>query len=414
MADPTSLAESAQALFCALADYLGAAGAKKMLDTEVYPTFSSFKMEWEKTQKSMPLATVFSTHVKTPGVTLRDLESFFSKNLDWYVSSVNIAKKLISDITDVSGKFTRIKQPKWSDFIYTRGDEDVMKSVEELFKLANETQKKASSLPGGKHHLVFGDVNKWSPADIYFASEKAKRKIKTLLLEHQSLPLDFITLNSEVGHLIDLGELLPLSLKKTTKKEVTILKVNFDRKHEIDYMREYVYAGHVVWSPWVKPKADGKTVSRSFEIYFDTANKGRRLKWRHDASTAAMKFEVVETGKEAREGSIGSASILADLMSITDGNTTFSRKFNTLYETGNDKYKQLVRTPVMTQLKTRNREAYDRARSESSALNVSNPVIPIFRDWLERDKKKSTEFVRLVFSYITSRSDLSGKFVIAK
>ena len=44
MADVTTLAESAQAIFCAYADYVGESKAQQKLNIKTYPTFDSFAM----------------------------------------------------------------------------------------------------------------------------------------------------------------------------------------------------------------------------------------------------------------------------------------------------------------------------------------------------------------------------------
>ena len=43
MADKTALAESSQALFCAVADFLGERKSDKLLDIKKYLTFTDFK-----------------------------------------------------------------------------------------------------------------------------------------------------------------------------------------------------------------------------------------------------------------------------------------------------------------------------------------------------------------------------------
>ena len=50
----------------------------------------------------------------------------------------------------------------------------------ELFKSANEEFRKAN---GSK---FFGNINKWSPADIYFASDKAKDVITKLVRDPET------------------------------------------------------------------------------------------------------------------------------------------------------------------------------------------------------------------------------------
>ena len=48
MADVTTLAESAQAIFCAYADYVGESKAQQKLNIKTYPTFDSFALKERK------------------------------------------------------------------------------------------------------------------------------------------------------------------------------------------------------------------------------------------------------------------------------------------------------------------------------------------------------------------------------
>ena len=57
---------------------------------------------------------------------------------------------------------------------------------------------------------------------------------------------------------------------------------------------------------------------------------------------------------------------------------------------------------------------FDFKRSEISAINIINRIMPILKTWLSRKDSKVNEFIRLMFEYVTSRTQLSGKFVIAK
>ena len=66
MADKTALSESAQALFCSIADNVGA--NNKVLDLDKYPTYFDFKM------KNSKLISESFTRITTPGVTLDNIE----------------------------------------------------------------------------------------------------------------------------------------------------------------------------------------------------------------------------------------------------------------------------------------------------------------------------------------------------
>jgi 2-oxoglutarate dehydrogenase E1 component len=48
MATATDIQESAQALFCALADYHGVSNIDKVFDDKIYPSYFEFKTFWNK------------------------------------------------------------------------------------------------------------------------------------------------------------------------------------------------------------------------------------------------------------------------------------------------------------------------------------------------------------------------------
>ena len=79
-----------------------------------------------------------------------------------------------------------------------------------------------------KSQTRFGDVNKWSPADIYYAKNSTRNVITNYLATAQGMKsFDFTDLNDKIRLLIDKGDLLPLSLKKSTTSPA-LYPVNFD------------------------------------------------------------------------------------------------------------------------------------------------------------------------------------------
>ena len=181
MAGQTAVQESAQALFCAVADFLGEAETKKAFDLKKYPTYKDFYTKYQTPSKirkdiNIILSEAFKKYVDSPGVKLKDIEALFKKDENWYKSSVNIAKALLSQVDTIDKDFQRIQKVSWSDILYVRGDKDVMGNISKLFKKANlALEKMPPPQRGGA--LVFGDLNKWCPADIYFASDSARAKI---------------------------------------------------------------------------------------------------------------------------------------------------------------------------------------------------------------------------------------------
>jgi hypothetical protein len=103
--DKTAKQESAQALFCALADYLGAGKVDDVFDLDKFPTYLSFKKYWDENYPQAKIDTTFKTHVDADA-NLNSVEQILTgvdvaktkEKDDWYKSSVLIAKTLIKDI----------------------------------------------------------------------------------------------------------------------------------------------------------------------------------------------------------------------------------------------------------------------------------------------------------------------------
>ena len=235
----TKLAESAQAIFCSAADYLGASRSEQVLDfKKKYPTFGDFLKSEKK------LLEIALDRVKVDAK-IKDVYDFLIKKNDWYKSSIIIANKLVKDLKEIDKDF-KIAQEKYAggNMFYLRGDTEVMNTIAQLFKKANTssiTKKLVQELPG---FPGFTDINKWSPADIYFANETARQELKKQMQLANKSPYSFDLLNTAIKDLIDGGNLLPLSLKKTTST-ASLMKVNFseDVKNEIlrsiDYFQTF-------------------------------------------------------------------------------------------------------------------------------------------------------------------------------
>jgi hypothetical protein len=341
-------------------------------------------------------------------VTLENIDTFLVQNNDWYKSSVLIAKKLIKDITTIDPDY-KIKQAGFQKLYYFRGDDEVMLPIQELFEIANK-----SPVPG---QPKFGDVNKWSPADIYFASEKAKKNIAREL--HQVRPTKSYTfpkLNILTSDLIDSGDLLPLSLKKTTK-DVQLVKVNFDKKVELKKMKDVSVSPKGVsdWVPYKKVKYGQKTETRDLKVHL---NNGGMIKIRHSPSDPKFVSEFVVSGAKARGGGIGSIKTFCLLFDFVDKAT--SQKLLREYNEGEKKFKaalaKIIKPPKSAPKPDKDR--FDFERGALSGLHVINKIMPILKPWFKRTtpagKRQIDDFLKILYSYVTSRLKLSGKFVIAK
>ena len=80
MAGPqTAVAESSQALFCAIADFLGEKKSNQVLDLSKYPTYVEFKTKLPQSVMNFALK-----RIRTPGVTLKDIDSYLTNEVGWY------------------------------------------------------------------------------------------------------------------------------------------------------------------------------------------------------------------------------------------------------------------------------------------------------------------------------------------
>ena len=400
MADKTALAESSQALFCSIADNLGSTDSKT-LDLKTFPTYVDFKSKNEK------LVEESFKRISTPGVSLKDMETFLISNVDWYKSSVLIAKKLIDDILSIDKNY-KIKMKGYQNLYYFRGDEAIMGNIQKLFTIANKapiTKKRQAS---------FGNINKWSPADIYLASKKAHDAIVEDLKNAKPGSYNFTHLNLLTAELIDSGDLLPLSLKKTTST-VELVKVNFSREDELKYLSKISFESLSDWKPYKPVEFPKKGETRDIRIFLN--NKGE-IKLRHDPSAKRFVIKFIGGGAEARGGSIGSMKIFCELLGFVDKPT--ATKLLKAYEEGEKKYFEEMK-PIEKMRDSMNKtdpKLFDHKRGEISAVNIINKVMPIIKDWFSRTDKSSKseidDFIRIMFEYVTSRTENSGRFVIAK
>ena len=238
MADSPAEAEATQALFCAIADYVGSDKIDSVLNLKTYPTYGNFK------SKHSSLVNLSHNKLHTPSISLAKMETFLTDKKDWYESAVLTAHKIITSLSTIDKDFGRLEHPGWDNIFYVRGAKadksrsaNAMENIEALFKVAN------------KNDQEFGDVNKWSPADIYFVSKDADKKIDEECgrLDKVKNVYDFGDLNKLVNGLLDSGDLLPLSLKKV-KGEATLHNYNFSRSKEEQKLASIQYFGVSDWS----------------------------------------------------------------------------------------------------------------------------------------------------------------------
>ena len=392
MADKTALLESAQALFCSIADYICVKRTNLLFDPKKYPDYTDFRSQINE-------ATLQAAHknIETPGVFLNELELFLKKDTKLYISSLQIAKKLINDITKIDPDF-KISAQGFQQIFYYRGDKEIMGTIEKLFKIANKS--------GYKSQNKFGNLNKWNPADIYLATKKAKKALKEELKGAKEKVYGFQNLNIITSDLIDSGDLFPLSLKKTTK-EATLQMVNFDRKAEIKLIKTISIKGVTDWQLYKKVKYPTKGVTRDMRILLES---GGDIKLRHDPSAKRFVAEAIFSKAEARGGSIGSMKVLSEIIHFV--NPDIAKQILDKYKKGEQKYFDALKK---IEYLRKDKPRFDYERGAISAIYVVNEVMPVLKKFFQDNRKdEGNKVLRLMFEYITSRTPLSGKFVIAK
>ena len=432
----TPEAEGAQALFCYIADILGA----KKTKTEFTPYINKAKdsSEFFDIYKSTINSGYTSGAVKTEK-SKDTIIRFIEKNDDWFMSSLKIALYLITEIDDfVSKKFAKIQAPKAQGLFYKHGDDEVMDGMAKLFKSANEEYKKA------KGSLFFGNINKWSPADIYFATAKAKKEIKKMVEnpETKKNNLKFSVLNTSIGKMIKAGELLPLSLKQV-KRDVVLKQVNFSRKAEEELLAE-TYATGV--KPYNVMQGSFKTGPKlfKFDVPYSKGREGYRdirakiksgkytgdLQFRHTPASngrPSQGFKVVlkYDGASALGGQVTSFPILVEQIKINDpefakkmaetfkkGYTEFEKamKLYNQFGGGNMRYKP----PSNVKNKKELKDKFNDDVGAISALTLMNPLRKVISDYFKRPSEKTHNVMRTIFAYVASRTINSSPFVIAK
>jgi hypothetical protein len=398
MADKTALAESAQALFCAIGDHLGSIESNNILNIKTFVDYNSFALSNRKT-----IELAFK-RIETPGVSVDDLEDFLSEDNSWYKSSVLIASKLVKDIVNIDANFNKISRKGFQDIYYFRGDRMVMGKIEELFKIAQN-----NGIGKLKNQPALSDINKWSPADIYYSSPKANKEIDKRLTEAKKNPkaFTFAQLNILVSELIDTGDLLPLSLKKTTST-VKLQKVNFDRKQELKEIKNIKVKETSDWKPYERVKYGKTAQTRDMKIMVGIG----QIKIRHDPSSKRFVVEYLINGAEARGGSIASIKVFTDILSLVD--KSLGDKILKLYNEGDNAFKNEQKE--LDKLKSKMDKAqFDFERGANSAINIINRIMPPLKQYFTKNAEGKGDLIaQLLYEYTTSRTSLSGKFVIAK
>ena len=178
-------------------------------------------------------------------------------------------------------------------------------------------------------------------------------------------------------------------------------------------LKKISFKGTTDWKPYKRVPFGSKTETRDMRIHL---NSGGDIKLRHDPSAKRFVAEFIGGGAEARGGSIGSMKVFTELMNFVD--PQIAQKLRNDYDKGEQAYFKEI-APVIKQrdkLNKQNPKLFDFKRGEISAVNIINKIMPTLKNFFrdKRNTEKANQFIRLMFEYVTSRTPLSGKFVIAK
>lgn len=434
----TPEAEGAQALFCYIADVLGTTRANKefetYLDSKSNKNFTTFLEEYGDIIDEAFSGTREVNIDKSKDVVLKYLKN----NPGWFKSSLLIAKELLNGLSSISSKLSsKIKPPKWGNIFYVRGDTEIMGTISKLFSSANKQSQKIPN-SGGK---TFGDINKWSPADIYFASDDAKKTLNKMEKDPETRKdnLTFAELNETMGELIEKGDLLPLSLKKATGS-IKIVQVNFDRKKEEKLLSNTYSKGVQSWNPmkgsfklqqksgkknkiWYfdKPYSGG----RDIYLLLESDKKKGRIQIRHTPASGGkpqpgVKVILSYPGSSALGGQVVGIPLFTKIIQSVD--TRFAEEIRKVWNKNYSKFVEESNNYInfgggMKLYKSSNKKDKDKFNDDIGAisgLTVMNAIRPLLDNYFKKSGKTQDNVMRAIFAYVSSRTSSSSPFVIAK
>ena len=317
MADSPKLSESSQALFCAVVDYLG-----KPINGRNRPAnYPAFKKEYGA------IVNRVKNKVKTGSVSVSSIERYLTENKDWYESSINIANELFNATKKIAKKtYNRIK-PVGISLFYIRGDKgtrDIMSDIALIWKYTNTAVKKRNRLEG-INDLTFNDINKWSPADIYLASQRGRMMMRQLAsgkvmsrgvkigktkIDSLTSMTSFSVLNAMIKQMMEDGDILPLSLKKAPRQDSVVIKtINFMENDVANALKknDIRYHGYIF--------SQTKDVFNSKDVYIKITSGPFKLQFRDKGGTGGGRKPtfsyqcIISGGKQALDGSLAGDSI---------------------------------------------------------------------------------------------------------
>ena len=420
----TDKAEGAQALFCYIADAIGSRQIK-----EAYKPYLDGQQnaEYFFTEYNDLVNKAFSSRAVDTINSKNQIKQYVIDNKDWFMSSLTISQYIIETIDDISIKFRKIKKPGWQDMLYKHGDDEIMDTMAKLFKSAN---KQYENLNGVKY---FGNINKWSPADIYFATEKAKKQYKKLASDRETRNnnLTFAVLNKTIADSIESGDLLPLSLKKVNKK-VYVQRVNFSREKEEELLADTICTGVQSWSP-MKIKNFKYTNqftmgdysgSRDIRVTLESGGKKGDLQFRHTPASSGRPSKGFKTvlsykGASALGGQVVGIPLLCAVLESVD--KAFAQKIQSTFDKNYKKFEKAMNkyneNGGIYKYKSTDKVIKNEFNNEVGAISaqlIMNPLRTEIDRFFSKRGEKRNNAVRALFAYTASRTENSSPFVIAK
>ena len=420
----TDKAEGAQALFCYIADAIGSRQIK-----EAYKPYLDGQQnaEYFFTEYNDLVNKAFSSRAVDTINSKNQIKQYVIDNKDWFMSSLTISQYIIETIDDISIKFRKIKKPGWQDMLYKHGDDEIMDTMAKLFKSAN---KQYENLNGVKY---FGNINKWSPADIYFATEKAKKQYKKLASDKETRNnnLTFAVLNKTIADSIESGDLLPLSLKKVNKK-VYVQRVNFSREKEEELLADTICTGVQSWSP-MKIKNFKYTNqftmgdysgSRDIRVTLESGGKKGDLQFRHTPASSGRPSKGFKTvlsykGASALGGQVVGIPLLCAVLESVD--KAFAQKIQSTFDSNYKKFEKAMNkyneNGGIYKYKSTDKVIKNEFNNEVGAISaqlIMNPLRTEIDRFFSKRGEKRNNAVRALFAYTASRTENSSPFVIAK
>jgi hypothetical protein len=411
MADTNAeIQEASQALFCAVADYLGYNEAKIAFNTTKYESLADLYTKYTPPRKQSIEKIIEDAHSKdhtsfNRHIPLKQILAFLGKSDEWYKSTVNIALKVIKEVNTISTKFGKIRGANWTNIFYVRGDKNVYDSLNTLFDRANTIEKDRETQ---KPIRTFGKIDKWCPADIYFASDYGADVLKRAAVDTRKT-LEFSDLNELVSKLIDSGDLLPLSLKKQPNN-VSIHKVNFKRQAEYSkLLKTYGYYGMFGNKRLGIDTLTAKDLGGApLRIKINSTGSGM-FQIRHTKDNA-LKGEIVLPSGEARGGSV-TGNQIAKIIKQADPKFSVDFQKEWLKRKADfEKAKRKIDTTYKGKLKD---EMTIKASHELVGVHLNKMIY----EYLEKNKgrgKKADKVIIAFYRYAASMSPDSAKHIVAK